>query len=446
MAKTYTPNRGGVPDLTDNYYWETRVPKIEPPKGSSTGNNKNNTSTGNNKNNTSTGEIQGPINYLGNVVDFSTLEKELYDYYYNQYSSGISGYTPQKRDITQLIASFQAEAEAAKGIAENEYQDILNVLDNAYNTELARNETSYDNKRQDLLASIKRYQQQFQDDTNAQRKAFLANQAALESARESANREVRNSMAARGLGGSGLQQLAMLQNVLGQSSQISSLANENQTTMDKLRNILNERQEDHDTSMARAEEIYNSTIKELNDKLAVDKQTQATKYNNTLASINSALGTRTQQAYDEREREYINAVNAANQARAQALNSAKQTAGANAYQAVNAYNTATSTIASKLSKLGKTYDASDLKRYADEVGLTNNDGKAYTYKEINKMDAKERANLRQLIANVYMDNFDATISDYATGYATPTSFVKTSENNINNILQAYGFNPYYVLK
>lgn len=392
------------------------------------------------------GEIYGPFNYLDKVVDFSDLEKELYNKYYNEYTSGYQAYNPAKRDISELLAAFEQEANSARNTALNTYNTTLSNLESDYTTKKADYERSYNTQREDLLNSLKRYQQQFEEDKQSQRRDFLTNQAALESAREQANRSVRNSMAARGLGGSGLQQLAMLQNVLGQSSDVSNLANENQRVTDKLRTLMSQYQEDHDTNITRLNEEKEVNLQNLADILNRGKNTALTSYNDLLSNISSNLTTNKANAINARDAEYTNALNDARRMAAQYNYEAQQNAGSRAEQAVIAYNTTTSSLAATLSDLSKIYNATDLKRYADEVGVTNKKGENYSYKEINKMDSKERQALRQLIANAYVKNADAALTDYALTYKAPSLFTKTSENNINYILQTYGFNPYYVTK
>ena len=436
MAKSYTVNRQGVADLTNNYYWQQRVPTVSISNPSQQTNKPNQYGGVGN-------EPYGPVNYLGQVVNFDDFTQELYNKYYNQYSSGYGGYTPVKGDISELLKSFENYASTASGNAEARYQNILKNLESSYNTSRADAETSYNNKRSDLLTSLKRYQQQFEKDTQAQRQAFLTNQAALESTREAANRSLRNSMAARGLGGSGLQQLAMLQNVLGQSAEVSKLANQNQTTMYNLRNLLNQQQEDYDTDIARAQEAYDKGLRDIQTTYDLGKNSALTERDTTLADIAADLVMRKQNAITDNENRYIDAVNSARAQAAAYSAQAKQNAQNLSNQVINAYNTTTSTLASQLENLYGESDKGVIAKYANDFGFTDKKGKEYTAKSVGKLNDNELRSLKQLIANTYAQIADEAISGYSINYGTPVAFNQTAQKNINNLLQGYGYNPYY---
>lgn len=185
-------------------------------------------------------------------------------------ASGVRPYEVAKADISGLLEAYEKQAETSRANAE----------------------TKYKNTRNDLLTSLKRFQEQNAMDVKNQKQNYLAEQANLESARESANRQSRISAAARGLGGSGLQQLAQLQNLLGQSEEISLAAGKNQTAMDKLATLLREYEEDSNTKMKQNEEERTSTLNSIASQLASQKAAAIAQneeaYTNALNAMRAA--------------------------------------------------------------------------------------------------------------------------------------------------------------
>lgn len=164
-------------------------------------------------------------------------------------SGGYGGYAAPSLDISGLLAAYQAQADADKATAKQ----------------------TYDTTRNDLLTSLKRFQEQNAKDVQNQQRSFLSNQAALESALSQADRQNRISSAARGLSGSGLQQLAQLQNLMSQGQDISDLATDNSQKMDTLRKALQEYETDTDTKLNSALNIYNNALNSIEANLAKSK-------------------------------------------------------------------------------------------------------------------------------------------------------------------------------
>lgn len=164
-------------------------------------------------------------------------------------SGGYGGYVTPSLDISGLLAAYQAQADADRSTAKQ----------------------TYDTTRNDLLTSLKRFQEQNKKDVENQQRSFLSNQAALESALSQADRQNRISSAARGLSGSGLQQLAQLQNLMSQGQDISDLATDNSQKMDILRKALQEYQTDTDTKLNSALNIYNNALNSIEANLAKSK-------------------------------------------------------------------------------------------------------------------------------------------------------------------------------
>lgn len=164
------------------------------------------------------------------------------------YSSG-GGYSAPSLDISGLLKAYQAQADADKAAAKQ----------------------TYDTTRNDLLTSLKRFQEQNKKDVENQQRSFLSNQAALESALSQADRQNRISNSARGLSGSGLQQLSQLQNLMSQGQDISDLATDNSQKMDTLRQALQQYQADTDTKLNSALNIYNNALQSIEANLAKSK-------------------------------------------------------------------------------------------------------------------------------------------------------------------------------
>ena len=152
--------------------------------------------------------------------------------------------------------------------------DITNML-KAYEDAAAANravaEQSYNTRRNDLLTSLKRYQEQNAQDVAAQQKTYLTNQALVESAIAEADRQNRISASARGLGGSGLQQLAQLQTLLSQGQTISDMATENQDVINNLRKVLANYDEDTQNALADLEKTKENTLLGIESDLGTNK-------------------------------------------------------------------------------------------------------------------------------------------------------------------------------
>lgn len=244
---------GGVPGMIAGSYFGSKLQNklTQPKKGSTSPNNS---------------PVTAPA-YDYSAYKGSTSSGGSYS------ASGTKWYDVAKADISGLLKAYEDEATSARQTAESNY----NIT------------------RNDLLTQLKRYQEENARNVQTQKQNYLSEQANLESARESANRQSRISAAARGLAGSGLQQLAQLQNLIGQSEKVSEAAGKNQTAMDKLATALREYTEDNETKLSNA---------------LIQK-------NNVLNTIASTLSKQKAQAIAENEQAYTNAVNARNAAMAQ---------------------------------------------------------------------------------------------------------------------------------
>lgn len=319
---------------------------------------------------------------------YKTYSK-LGDYSSLSYSSGGSGgggYTPVKADISGLLAAYDQQAESARNTAKS----------------------TYDTTRNDLLTSLKRFQEQNAKDQQNQKQQYLTGQSELEFAREQANRQSRIDASARGLGGSGLQQLAQLQNLLGQSGEVSQLANENQSAMDKLRELLRQEEETTNTNLEKALNTYNDTLNSIASNLAAQKS----------------------QAIYENEQAYAQALN---QARAQAAASRASSSTVN-------YGTALQTLLDSsnvdLRKLANSSKTSTIREYATKAGLdlSNYDD---SYIKKNKTAVKES------IARAIANNTNSYVQNAVQNYNLSGDTYSGLKNSINSMLNYYGFDRYY---
>ena len=224
-------------------------------------------------------------------------------------SSGGSGTTASSYKVSlkpyldAMLAAYEQGAVSNRALAEQMYSNTLRGLDTSYERanqaylegkEIAENR--YNTTANNLLTSLRRYQEENAKNVENQRKSYLTDQAALESARFEADRQNRISNAARGLGGSGLQQLSQLQNLLNQGQDISNLALENREELEDLRTALANYNEDYNTDLAEAvaarDMTLNSLLTDRNNAWAdvEAKRTEAeTTRQNTLSSINADL-------------------------------------------------------------------------------------------------------------------------------------------------------------
>lgn len=237
----------------------------------------------NNKNNKSLClNCDDPIlnNYSKDSKNYSTLEDVLKSSGGSS-GSGLAGAADalvaearKPVDLTGVKNAYKSLDDVYRQIASSGEESARGLYDlTKSNLESARNIT-----RSDLLKSIERFREENNRNREAQRRDYLLGQAELEDARMEANRQSRISAASRGLSGSGLQQLAQLQNLLGQSQDISNLITANQDEMDNLKRALSQKEEDYNTGLTRAEEAYNLGIKGAEKTLT-----------DTLANINNTL-------------------------------------------------------------------------------------------------------------------------------------------------------------
>lgn len=244
----------------------------------------------------------GPVSKRGEIT--ATQSYDTTPYSGETTSSGSSGSSGGSGGgYSSAVSAYNDLAEANRAVAKSTYDQTVSDLNTALDRyrqeiETSRNlaQQSYNDTADNLLTSLKRYQEQNAKDVENQKRSYLSGQSALDSARSEADRNTRISAAARGLGGSGLQQLAMLQNLISQGEEVSDLALDNQNEMDTLRKALAQREEDYDTSIKKARQTLDNTLNQLNTNLSNKEADTSTglaraleNYNNTLLKINADL-------------------------------------------------------------------------------------------------------------------------------------------------------------
>lgn len=144
---------------------------------------------------------------------------------------------------------------------------------------------SYASQRNQLSQALKAYQENTATARKQQTDAFNSSRADLEEQAFMNNRAARQSAAARGIGGSGLQQLSQLSSQIQSSKQTSDLAKENTNTQNELTKALKDYQEKTNT------QINDLNKEEANKITALDKeaaqQIANQEYNEMVRFINS---------------------------------------------------------------------------------------------------------------------------------------------------------------
>ena len=226
----------------------------------------------------------------------------------------------------QQAASDQATAKLNYDTARNDlltslkrYQDQYNTSREDLTTSFNRYKDQYNTSRNDLATALNRYKEENALDRQNQQKAYTSDQAALEAAVQQADRQNRISAAARGLGGSGLQQLAQLQTLLSQGQTVSDMATQNQSVMDALKKALIQKEEDTNNSLEKLRKEYVAKEEDTNRAMEALRKDYANKeadvntgldkllasYNNTLNNISAQLARNKAEAEMARANSYV---------------------------------------------------------------------------------------------------------------------------------------------
>lgn len=160
---------------------------------------------------------------------------------YNIPKSSSSNQAQEEFDWNSLLSGGGG---GGYGVNRIDLSDILATYDQSAASQKKTLSDSAESQRQALLTSLKRFQEDTATARKQQQAAYNASRADLEAQAFMANRQAAQSAAARGIGGSGLQQLAQLQNIIGQSESTNQLAQSNTETLNELARALAQREED----------------------------------------------------------------------------------------------------------------------------------------------------------------------------------------------------------
>lgn len=327
----------------------------------------------------------------GKVNDYNTnfTDSDTYKNMKNSLSGVYAAANPI--DLSGIIADYKKNNQANIDTLNKTLSDTINTL-----------KTSSEQTRNDLLTSLKRFQESNAENMRIQQQDFNASRASLE---DEAFMNQRNSLAnaaSRGLGGSGLQQLAQLQNRLAAGKNISSLAQKNQNAQDALRRALAQQTEDTDTKVNNLETNLRNAIIEAQDKTAAEVNKSNT---NTTNLINNLI-------YNEEVRQ---------------RNAKAQAASANASLAslVNSMNSGVNL----LKGAEKTFDKeleNKVSEYLEEKGKT----------QINRLSSSELEGLSRELSTLYNEYVSNNIN-VAAKYNLDQSYTDTALSNLRNIYNKY---------
>ena len=240
----------------------------------------------------------------GNTAEVDPIAQKVKDYadLLNKYGLGPGG-------------SGSSSSSSGGGYAAPNRIDIQPMIDaftNAANARKNTLQTTANQQRSDLLNSIKRFQEQTARSQEIQRDAFNSSRADLEEAAFQADRANRISAAARGIGGSGLQQLSQLQTLMEQNSSISDLAKENTNVQTELAKNLANYEDETNTAIQNLMANLSNSLSEidasLGDQIANLRYQEDTRYEQARqAAMENAMNrAQSQRSYENSVRNSYN--------------------------------------------------------------------------------------------------------------------------------------------
>lgn len=304
-------------------------------------------------------------------------------------------------DLSGIIADYNRNNQATINTYNKTLNDTINTL-----------KTSNQQSRNDLLTSLKRFQESNAENMRMQQQDFNASRASLE---DEAFMNQRNSLAnaaARGLGGSGLQQLAQLQNRIAAGKNVSTLAQKNQTAQDALRKSLTQKQEDYDTNISKLEANLANAI------------TQA--QNDTASKINAANTANTNLINNLIYNEQVRQRNA--QAQASSARANLNSLLANMKEGVTRLQGAENAFKNKMESTVNQYLQSK-----DKSSVTQLSSKQK--KELLNSLGKDGADSLNSIYNNYLSA--VSDGDLAASYGLDNSYTNTATSNLKTIYNNY---------
>lgn len=301
-------------------------------------------------------------------------------------------------DLSGIIADYNKNNQATINTYNKALSDTINTL-----------KTSNTQSRNDLLTSLKRFQEANAENMRMQQQDFNASRASLEDESFMNQRNTLANTSSRGLGGSGLQQLAQLQNRLAAGKNISTLAQKNQTAQDALRKALTQQQEDTTTNLSKLEANLANAI------------TQA--QNDTAAKINAANTANTNLINNLIYNEQVRQRNA--QAQASSARANLNSLLSNMKQGVTTLQGAQKSFANDLESTVNSY--------------LNSKGKSSVEKLSSKQKNELSNNLSSLY-NAYVTRVGGDLENYgnvAASYGLDNSYTDTALSNLNQIYNRY---------
>lgn len=353
-------------------------------------------------------------------------------------ASGASGYSssggsggvsvpntqPIGIDLSDILAAYTASAEAQKKAVSDSVAAQKKMLEDNLAAQLKTLETSEASQRDALLTSLKRFQEDTAKARSQQQASFNANRADLEAQAFMANRAAMQSAASRGLGGSGLQQLAQLQNLINQSGEVNELATGNTEALNTLAQNLARQEQDTTTNI-------NNIVKEMQNK----KEALTTEQKNTLSALLSEevnnlnkIETNTTSLKEElKYQEAVRAENARVQAEQFAANLQAQNASIAANQAM--YNRQLQAEKEATNNETITGLAGALDKYSALIKSASKSSTAK--KEIDKLNQNNQA-----VQKKYDEAVSALASIYA-GSGLSESYYNTYRKQLDSVYSQY---------
>jgi hypothetical protein len=189
-------------------------------------------------------------------------------------SSSSGGYGGSPIDLTDILNTYSNSAEAQKQTIRDTTAASIKAL-----------QDSEASQRASLTKALERFQEDTDKQRQQQQSSFNSSRADLEAQSYLANRQALQSAAARGLGGSGLQQLAQLQNLISTGNETSELAQSNTDTLNSLAQALSRQEEDTKTQLSELASNLATKIQDLNTSQA----NQLNEIDTNTASLMSQL-------------------------------------------------------------------------------------------------------------------------------------------------------------
>lgn len=340
------------------------------------------------------GSFRGSESLKSYNTDFTNTDA------YRTLQNSLSSYNAAANpiDLSGIIADYNRNNQATINTYNKALNDTINTL-----------KTSNQQSRNDLLTSLKRFQESNAENMRMQQQDFNASRASLE---DEAFMNQRNSLAnaaARGLGGSGLQQLAQLQNRIAAGKNVSTLAQKNQTAQDALRKSLTQKQEDYDTNISKLEANLANAI------------TQA--QNDTASKINAANTNTTNLINNLIYNEQVRQRNA--QAQASSARAGLNTLLANMKEGVTRLQGAENAFKNEVE--------STVNQYLQSKGKSN------ILQLSNKQKKELLSGLKDNNINSIYNKYLSAVSDgdLAASYGLDNSYTNTATSNLKTIYNNY---------